>query len=172
MTKEYADYLAHHGIKGQKWGVRRFQDEDGSLTSQGKKRYENLTPRQRSQYNTLHPHWKKMIDKRMAEGKSYTQAYKEMQRRANTTAAVAVGILAATPALSVLASMGMSKLAKVGVRAVKAAVTKVKNTQIYHNFMNRVKARKTGDIVLGKKDYSIGDPPLPFGGFLNGRVKR
>lgn len=32
-------YLAHHGIKGQKWGVRRFQNEDGSLTSAGEKRY-------------------------------------------------------------------------------------------------------------------------------------
>ena len=29
-------YLAHHGIKGQKWGVRRFQNPDGSYTSQGK----------------------------------------------------------------------------------------------------------------------------------------
>ena len=33
------DYLAHHGILGQKWGVRRFQNEDGSLTDAGKKRY-------------------------------------------------------------------------------------------------------------------------------------
>lgn len=32
-------YLAHHGIKGQKWGVRRFQNQDGSLTSAGKQRY-------------------------------------------------------------------------------------------------------------------------------------
>ena len=32
-------YLAHHGIKGQKWGVRRFQNEDGSLTNAGKVRY-------------------------------------------------------------------------------------------------------------------------------------
>lgn len=31
--------LIHHGIKGQKWGVRRFQNEDGSLTDAGKKRY-------------------------------------------------------------------------------------------------------------------------------------
>lgn len=30
-------YLEHHGIKGQKWGVRRFQNEDGSLTAAGKK---------------------------------------------------------------------------------------------------------------------------------------
>lgn len=31
--------LQHHGIMGQKWGVRRFQNSDGSLTSAGKKRY-------------------------------------------------------------------------------------------------------------------------------------
>jgi hypothetical protein len=32
-------YLAHHGIKGQRWGIRRYQNEDGSLTSAGKQRY-------------------------------------------------------------------------------------------------------------------------------------
>ena len=31
--------LAHHGIKGQKWGVRRYENPDGSLTEAGKKRY-------------------------------------------------------------------------------------------------------------------------------------
>lgn len=33
------DCLIHHGIKGQKWGVRRFQNEDGSLTEDGRRRY-------------------------------------------------------------------------------------------------------------------------------------
>ena len=32
--------LTHWGIKGMKWGVRRYQNEDGSLTSDGQKRYE------------------------------------------------------------------------------------------------------------------------------------
>ncbi len=34
------DYeLYHHGVKGQRWGIRRFQKKDGSLTPAGKKRY-------------------------------------------------------------------------------------------------------------------------------------
>lgn len=38
------DYLAHHGIKGQKWGVRRFQNKDGTRTAEGKKRYGDYDP--------------------------------------------------------------------------------------------------------------------------------
>jgi len=33
------EYLYHHGIKGQKWGVRRYQNPDGSYTAAGRKRY-------------------------------------------------------------------------------------------------------------------------------------
>ena len=32
------DYLEHHGILGQKWGIRRYQNKDGSLTAEGKRR--------------------------------------------------------------------------------------------------------------------------------------
>ena len=32
------DCLTHHGIRGQKWGIRRFQNKDGTLTAAGKKR--------------------------------------------------------------------------------------------------------------------------------------
>ena len=31
--------LSHHGIKGMRWGIRRFQNPDGSLTDEGKRRY-------------------------------------------------------------------------------------------------------------------------------------
>lgn len=41
MKYSYRDELYHHGIKGQKWGVRRYQNEDGTLTEAGKKRYLN-----------------------------------------------------------------------------------------------------------------------------------
>lgn len=32
-------YIAHHGIKGMKWGVRRYQNSDGTLTDEGKRHY-------------------------------------------------------------------------------------------------------------------------------------
>lgn len=38
----YSPFLAHYGIKGMKWGVRRYQNKDGSLTSEGRVRYGNL----------------------------------------------------------------------------------------------------------------------------------
>lgn len=34
----YGNELYHHGILGQKWGIRRFQNRDGSYTEEGKKR--------------------------------------------------------------------------------------------------------------------------------------
>lgn len=37
-----SDYLMHFGIKGQRWGIRRFQNEDGTLNAAGKERYRSL----------------------------------------------------------------------------------------------------------------------------------
>lgn len=40
MYQVYNDeYLMHHGIKGQRWGIRRYQYSDGSLTTAGRRRY-------------------------------------------------------------------------------------------------------------------------------------
>ena len=44
MREPYPNELYHHGIKGQKWGIRRFQNADGSLTQAGKRRYYGESP--------------------------------------------------------------------------------------------------------------------------------
>jgi len=39
---ESPTYIAHHGVKGQKWGVRKYQYENGTLTPEGRKRYSGM----------------------------------------------------------------------------------------------------------------------------------
>ena len=41
--------LYHHGVKGQKWGVRRYQNPDGSLTAAGKRRFKRVVSNEKKQ---------------------------------------------------------------------------------------------------------------------------
>lgn len=44
-----SDELRHHGVKGMRWGVRRYQNADGTWTSAGKKRYGGDTTNEQTQ---------------------------------------------------------------------------------------------------------------------------
>ena len=55
-----SDELQHHGVKGQRWGVRRYQNPDGSLTADGKAHYNktyskdvNRLKKKEKRYNKL-----------------------------------------------------------------------------------------------------------------------
>ena len=60
MSWEYNNYLAHFGIFGMKWGVRRYQNKDGSLTPEGKARYQNKD-------GSLNDEGKKLYQKQLDE---------------------------------------------------------------------------------------------------------
>lgn len=82
-------YLAHHGIKGQKWGVRRFQNDDGSLTSAGKKRYgladkgigRGLRTLQVQQVGRMHDRQNDRINKSLARKSARREANLEAAKR-------------------------------------------------------------------------------------------
>ena len=62
--------LYHHGVKGQKWGVRRYQNTDGSRTSLGKRRrneidYDNAHDDFKRAHTTKH--YSQMSDKELRE---------------------------------------------------------------------------------------------------------
>lgn len=65
MSRYYATangsyVLYHSGIKGMKWGIRRFQNEDGSLTEAGKKRYNKLAGKIEKQAKKIEKYQRKV----------------------------------------------------------------------------------------------------------------
>ena len=61
--------LYHHGIKGQKWGVRRYQNEDGTLTGSGRKKLEKY-----AKYNNYVLGVNNKINDSFSNGHSYSLA--------------------------------------------------------------------------------------------------
>ena len=69
------NYIEHHGILGMKWGVRRYQNKDGSLTSAGKKRYSAKERQQivRDRWNFYKDYKRVHPTAYLYEGKSYVK---------------------------------------------------------------------------------------------------
>ena len=79
----YKTELYHHGIKGMKWGVRRYQNKDGSLTPAGKKRYDqdiqdNLSKKKDNRIDTSKPNPNRWVKEDLERTKKVVDATSAM----------------------------------------------------------------------------------------------
>lgn len=140
---EKEDELQHHGIKGQKWGVRRFQNKDGTLTPTGRRHYDEDSE------DAQNGGSKRQIDKAtIAKG-------------AAIVGAVALGAMLVTNpgARNIVAKYGKTAMVNLGSAAGKGAA----------NFMNKApgvaskiggkvanRASKVGDAMVDAALLSVG----------------
>ena len=118
--------LYHHGIKGQKWGVRRYQNPDGSLTAAGKKqRAENYSEEQRIRDRKIYGKGaEKRINDRMLNGESIQSArHNEVVRKEKIEHAKTIGKTAAKGILTIgVATVGYNYLQKKGFNNFEAGL--------------------------------------------------
>lgn len=133
----YSTELYHHGIKGMKWGVRRYQNADGSLTDAGKRRARRKESRainkQRKQdlkyINTLSDSELNAKINRLEREKRYTSL--STKKRNNSSSATskaiktAVGITTTAAAVAGAAFIMRSGLMKTAVKNVTEKSIKV-----------------------------------------------
>lgn len=124
MTNEY---LAHYGVKGQKWGVRRYQNEDGTLTEEGKKRYSEADTWKKEDSKTLSNEELDRRNARMQKESQYRQNISNrhpVQKEAiNTAKKVFLGT-AVGAASAMMATKYKDKLSQIGKKKVTDAAEK------------------------------------------------
>lgn len=83
MQKRYrSNELLHYGMKGMKWGVRRYQNKDGSLTNAGKKRYAQDKLDQNNDKLAANPN--KWVKEDISRSKKLVDASSDMTRTLKT----------------------------------------------------------------------------------------
>ena len=158
--------LYHHGIKGQKWGIRRFQNEDGSYTAEGKKRYGRELAKKA--YNALSsdkaqkalrgfakvtkPLQKsnKKVDKNSDE---YKQRQEKLKKAAKIGLAVAGTALAVYGTYKAVDFINNKKAVSLGKKAYEQTV---KDRKLLEGLVEGGKKVRTGANAAYQQSYQVG----------------
>ena len=158
MTKEYEEFLAHYGVKGQKWGVRNYQNEDGSLTPEGRRRYGIIYGSQMDNIASVLKRRNLTDEHRETLKKEYADL-KNLAERSHTRRTIRKAALAVGAAHLLTGGMSTKLIAKAGSLTVNGAIKaaqKFRNSKVVDDFMKKQTYRKMGAVVLGKSKYSVG----------------
>lgn len=155
--------LYHHGIMGQKWGVRKWQNEDGSLTDAGRKHYGVGTTEGKSSYRIRKE--EQYRNKGMSEESAAIKAkHADTARKvAIAGASVAAAGAAAAGGYAVGSALG-NYLAPMAQRTVASLA--VRSSLKYKNFMEKYSA--LNDIYTQKAFDNV---TRDVGTFMNGVIE-
>ena len=163
------DHIEHHGTKGQKWGVRRYQNADGSLTAEGREHY-GINKRMDNQFKRESRKLAKLNER--ADIDAQTQKWHKYNKRAAVGAAVgAAGAALATGGTNAL----MNRLTRIGNEKADAAwnnYTKTMNDagKYYDNNVGVI--MKSQYMTPESKANAIGRESALYGAQMRGAVDK
>lgn len=136
------DELMHFGIKGMKWGIRRYQNPDGTLTELGKRRVAQGKGR---------------IDKKTGV---YLNVSRKERKRAAKIRQQRIDNLTRARVNEKLAKQDKLKSSQMTDKQLDERIARLKKEKEYQNLLNDTRAVKRGESYAKKKLGDVGDKLL------------
>ena len=182
---EYPSYLIHYGITGQKWGVRRFQNEDGTYTESGllrrreqkyfvreqektNKKFDKITNKIQARQNSGKKVSDKQIEKAVRLGTKHraldyiSQNPKPYLKARGLNKASKARNIAAISTTSAIGTAGMGLTFSVGgggfaSSMVSGIVQSVAQRKLEKMFLNNWMERQYGSVITKSRNLTIAD---------------